>query len=347
MEMENPLLRRAYLYLEEGQWGKADDYCEKVLDQEPENASAYVIKLMARLKVDEMEKLGKAECDYEQWNSYCNAYRFADDALKQRLQGYLRSTRYHIEETERCRRLEQAAQKKAELKRKRELTYKEGLQYAHENATIKDLKRARQCFLQLQSYADAKERAAECAKRIAEMEKKQQLSLFFEESQEKRRRRKKWLAAVAIVAFLAVVGVVSAQCVKLSNVQKTKQISKNLAGISFSGTETDIIDSTGGGSFSLVREMTEYSRTFTFYYDGTVMIRTVRHYDKEPFLTKNGEREWDSTQNYEKIANWGQVEISLGGEITVLIDGSVCELAVSGDNKPLYFVKDGITYTVE
>ena len=48
MKLDNPLLRRAFLYLEDGEWGKADDYCEQVLDQEPENAMAYVIKSKKR-----------------------------------------------------------------------------------------------------------------------------------------------------------------------------------------------------------------------------------------------------------------------------------------------------------
>ena len=33
-----PLLRRAFMFLEDGNWDDADSYCEKVLDQDPENA---------------------------------------------------------------------------------------------------------------------------------------------------------------------------------------------------------------------------------------------------------------------------------------------------------------------
>ncbi len=45
----DPLLKRAYMYLEDGEWKLANKYCEKVLDQNPENAEAYLIKLMAKL----------------------------------------------------------------------------------------------------------------------------------------------------------------------------------------------------------------------------------------------------------------------------------------------------------
>lgn len=39
-----PLLKRAFICLEDGQWSKADELCEQVLNQEPENANAYLGK---------------------------------------------------------------------------------------------------------------------------------------------------------------------------------------------------------------------------------------------------------------------------------------------------------------
>ena len=41
-----PLLKRAFMFLEDGDWESADEYCERVLDQDPENAMAYLGKLM-------------------------------------------------------------------------------------------------------------------------------------------------------------------------------------------------------------------------------------------------------------------------------------------------------------
>ena len=46
-----PLLKRAFMFLEDGEWDKADNYCEQVLNQDPENAQAYLGKLMAELHV--------------------------------------------------------------------------------------------------------------------------------------------------------------------------------------------------------------------------------------------------------------------------------------------------------
>ncbi|MBD5103288.1 MAG: TIR domain-containing protein [Ruminococcaceae bacterium] len=41
-----PLLKRAFMFLEDGDWNTADSYCEKVLDINPENAKAYLGKFM-------------------------------------------------------------------------------------------------------------------------------------------------------------------------------------------------------------------------------------------------------------------------------------------------------------
>ena len=46
-----PLLKRAFMFLEDGNWSSAKEYCEKVLDLEPENAQAYLGKLMAEQRV--------------------------------------------------------------------------------------------------------------------------------------------------------------------------------------------------------------------------------------------------------------------------------------------------------
>ena len=46
-----PLLERVFMFLEDGNWDSANEYCEKVLDIEPKCAEAYLGKLMAELHV--------------------------------------------------------------------------------------------------------------------------------------------------------------------------------------------------------------------------------------------------------------------------------------------------------
>ena len=82
-----PLLRRAFMFLEDGNWQSADEYCEKVLDLDPENAEAYLGKLMAELHVRTRETLKDQPEPFDDRNNYKKAYRFGDEKLKAKLSG--------------------------------------------------------------------------------------------------------------------------------------------------------------------------------------------------------------------------------------------------------------------
>ncbi len=82
------MLKRAFLLLEEAEWSKANDLLEKVLNIEPENAKAYLGKLMAEVKVNKEENLAKRAVDFSTSANYQNALRFADSELKQKLEKY-------------------------------------------------------------------------------------------------------------------------------------------------------------------------------------------------------------------------------------------------------------------
>lgn len=51
------LLKRAFLALEDGEFEKADGFCEQVLNHNPENAQAYLGKLLAEFKLQKWEAL--------------------------------------------------------------------------------------------------------------------------------------------------------------------------------------------------------------------------------------------------------------------------------------------------
>ena len=51
------LLKRVDIFLEDGNWVAANEYCEKILDIDPENADAYLGKLMTELNVHNREAL--------------------------------------------------------------------------------------------------------------------------------------------------------------------------------------------------------------------------------------------------------------------------------------------------
>ena len=85
-----PLLKRAFMFLEDGEWHEADAYCEKVLDLEPECARAYLGKLMAELRVRTQAGLRDCAAPFDGNGNYKKALRFADDALAGELRGCIR-----------------------------------------------------------------------------------------------------------------------------------------------------------------------------------------------------------------------------------------------------------------
>lgn len=79
------LLERAFMFLEDGDWDKADIYCESVLDQNPKCAEAYLGKLMAEVKIRKKEDLSKAKEPLDQSDNYRKVMRFADESLREHL----------------------------------------------------------------------------------------------------------------------------------------------------------------------------------------------------------------------------------------------------------------------
>ena len=139
-----PLLKRAFMFLEDGDWENADEYCEKVLDNDPENAQAYLCKLMVELGVKRVSMLKDCDKPFDLNNNYRKAYRFADDKLKSELEGYIKFINDRNENT----RLE-GVYSKAESVMK--------------SATDKDsFVKAAEMFESIEEFKDSKELAKMC-----------------------------------------------------------------------------------------------------------------------------------------------------------------------------------------
>lgn len=95
-----PLLKRVFMFLEDGKWQDAEEYCEKVLDLEPENAEAYIGKLMAELKVKKESDLASLRTPIDEMENYKKAIRFADESTRIRLMGYLSGWKRLLQEVE-------------------------------------------------------------------------------------------------------------------------------------------------------------------------------------------------------------------------------------------------------
>lgn len=84
-----PLLKRAFMFLEDKNWQEADEYCEKVLDMDPECAEAYLGKLMAELQVKKRKQLAKCAEPFDNRKNYGKVLRFGNEKLKTEMHGYI------------------------------------------------------------------------------------------------------------------------------------------------------------------------------------------------------------------------------------------------------------------
>ncbi len=110
------LLKRAKLALEDGEFSKADEFCEQALNIDAENAEAYLIKLLAEFKVTSIEKLGDVKEPFDNSKNYKKVVRFADGKLKGDLQNCLDKINNRIrEETERKRIEAEKAEREKDL----------------------------------------------------------------------------------------------------------------------------------------------------------------------------------------------------------------------------------------
>ena len=76
------LLDRGFMALEDGEWQKADNFFEQVLNFDAKLAEAYLGKLMAELRVKKQEDLKNYKQPFDHSNNFQKAVRFADDNLK-------------------------------------------------------------------------------------------------------------------------------------------------------------------------------------------------------------------------------------------------------------------------
>ena len=145
----NGLVKRAFLFLEEGKWPEANSCCDRLLNADPGNAAAYAGKLMAEMRVRTEEELSDCGMSYIDNEYYKKALRFADDEDKAALQGYCEANELLVQEKRRDKNYNNA----------------ESLARSQSSASIE---RAIALFEELGDYKDSAERVIDCRKKLEE-----------------------------------------------------------------------------------------------------------------------------------------------------------------------------------
>lgn len=181
-----PLLRRAFLFLEDGDWTSADEYCERVLDLEPENAEAYLGKLMAELRCSRREALRACQAPFDGSDNYQKALRFGGAALQEELRGAAKTVR------------------EREAQRRLQARYEDAARRLQEPCTPEAYREAAAAFAHISGYRDADARAQECLRRAEELEQRRAAEQAQRLRTQKRLRRTAIIALPAALALLVI-----------------------------------------------------------------------------------------------------------------------------------------------
>ena len=231
------LLKRVFMFLEDSDWNSANEYCEKVLDIDPESAQAYLGKLMAELRVSKQESLKDQAKPFDGMNNYQKALRFADDSLRTALNGYIEFINNRNEHDRLEEIYNKATSQKRTAKTEEEFkaaaatygtiaTYRDAdalkqecLELA-ENArkdaiynkakslfgrrSIPDIEQAINQFKTIPGWKDADEKVVECQQKI-ELIKREDEEKRIQDKKEKKIRTKKIIIGSSVGAAIAAV----------------------------------------------------------------------------------------------------------------------------------------------
>ena len=197
-----PLLKRAFMFLEDGEWVSADEYAEKVLDLEPECAEAYLVKLMGDLKCNERRRLKDYNLPFNTNNNYQKVIRFGTPELKAELEGYIK----HINEQNRLRKeREKQENKEADYEKACNMLAQSDFKKWEEK--VNPLQEALAIFRSLNGWKDSAEKITLCEEKLEKA--REALERKAEEEQKARekamadkKRQKRNLTIVGIVAVV-------------------------------------------------------------------------------------------------------------------------------------------------
>ena len=146
-----PLLKRAFMFLEDDEFERADEFCEQVLNLDPENARAYLGKLMVDMRVRKPAELSNCADSFAGNRNYQKAIRFADEKLA----GALKKCLAAVDERN-ARKAEEARQESVYLKAMDD----------YKSYDIERLQNAIKIFTSLNGYKDSEERIQQCQAKI-------------------------------------------------------------------------------------------------------------------------------------------------------------------------------------
>lgn len=162
------LIRRAYLFLEDGQFSDAGRYFEQALNQNPEDSRIHLGQLMLARKAHNIDELiDNLPEPLENEKLFQRALRFADNEQKVKLEGYAQSSREKLEQ-KRIQKEAEQERRTAELEADRERRYHEIVELRKTASTVDDFNKILRLANGLIPYKDTEEIYSVTSRALAE-----------------------------------------------------------------------------------------------------------------------------------------------------------------------------------
>ncbi len=205
-----PLFKRASMALEDGEFERADAFYEQILNQDPENAEAYVGKLLIDLRIKSKSALKSCADSFENNNHYKKAIQFANADLKNELCAALETVLFRIDN------------------KKKEEIYQEATALLNRAKDIPTCKNAQKLFISISDYYDAAQCVASCQDKIDDFQKEWDLLRLAKQKKieehkraVKKAKKRAWIISlcVLLMAILSFVAYVAISHVVIPNSQ--------------------------------------------------------------------------------------------------------------------------------
>ena len=116
----NPLLKRAFFFLEDKEFNKAYTFCENILNEDPENSKAYFIQMLVDFRCSSKEELIEQMIDITNSKTYKRAYQFGNNEERAELDDIVQQVEKKKLMLAEKQRLEETLREEELLKKKRE-----------------------------------------------------------------------------------------------------------------------------------------------------------------------------------------------------------------------------------
>ena len=150
-----PTITRIQMFVEDGEWEDAKDYCDTALDYFPTDGRIFLMQLLAENKVHTISELEEKHISFAESKTYQKVKRFADKKTVDELESADKNIKQYLKD-------------KAELERKEKIY----------NAALKEKKRgiyqdAISKFFSIAGYKDSDALREECTQKVKEKHEKE------------------------------------------------------------------------------------------------------------------------------------------------------------------------------